>query len=81
MIPGYKIPYRADRNAYGGGLLVYIKESLKSKRLEDLEENAIECICFEINLRKEKWAIIATYNPPNANNEIFKNSIINSADK
>ncbi len=41
----------------------------------------IESICFEINLRKEKWAIIATYNPPNASNEIFKNSLIKTVDK
>lgn len=80
MIPGYKTPYRADRNAFGGGLLVYIKESLKSKRTENFEEKGIESICFEINLRKVKWAIIATYNPPSASNENFQNSTIKSID-
>ena len=38
VIPGYKIPYRADRNIYGGGLLVYIKKTLKSRRTDQFEE-------------------------------------------
>ncbi len=70
-IPGYKTPYHADRDAHGGGLLVYIKQSIKSKRTESFEENGIENIVFESNLRKVKWAIIATYNPPSASNENF----------
>ena len=67
-----KIPYRADRNIYGGGLLVYIKETLKSRRTDQFKEKGIENICFELNLRKVKWVIIAAYNPPNSNNENFK---------
>ena len=81
LIPGYKIPYRADRNIYGGGLLVYIKETLKSRRTDQFEEKGIENICCELNLRKVKLAIVAAYNQPNANNENFKNSIIRIVDK
>ena len=81
FIPGYKIPHRADRNIYGGGLLVYIKETLKSRRTDQFEEKGIENICFELNLRKVQWAIVAAYNLPNANNKNFKNTIIRIVDK
>ena len=36
---------------------------------------------LELNLRKVKWAIVAAYNPPNANNKNFKNTIIRIVDK
>ena len=54
QIPGYKVPYREDRNAHGSGLLVYIKNSIKSKRINSFEENQIENICLEINLMTQK---------------------------
>ncbi len=59
VINGYKPPLRFDRNAHGGGLLVYIKQNLPSKKLTKLENNSIELIPFELNLVKHKWLILA----------------------
>ena len=81
QIPGYKTPYREDRNANGGGLLVYVKNSITSKRINNLEDSQIENICLEINLKHQKWFLVATYNPPNSSNECFQNSIIKIVDK
>ena len=81
QIPGYKTPYREDRNANGGGLLVYVKNSITSKRINNLEDSQIENICLEINLKHQKWFLVATYNPPNSSNEYFQNSIIKIVDK
>ena len=51
QIPGYKAPYREGRNAHGGGLLVYIRNSIKSKRINSLEENQIEIFFCIQNLQ------------------------------
>ena len=46
QIPGYKAPYWEDRNAHGDGLLVYIRNSIKNKRINSLEDSQIENICL-----------------------------------
>ena len=32
LIPGYKKPYRKDRNRNGGGIIVYVREDIPSKK-------------------------------------------------
>ena len=61
LIDGFSMPFRADRDKHGGGILVYIRESINARLLEI--HNDIEGIFFEINLRNRKWFICATYNP------------------
>ena len=61
FIKGYTEPYRLDRTKYGGGIILYIREDIPSKRIE-LEGN-IEAILIELNLRKKKWLFCGTYNP------------------
>jgi hypothetical protein len=39
---------RKDRNCFGGGVLVYISETLKVKRREDLEFENSEMIWVEL---------------------------------
>ena len=46
QIPGYKTPYHNDCNAHVGGLLVYVKNTIKSKRTNNLEDSLIENICL-----------------------------------
>jgi len=46
-----------------------------------LEDNKIEYICLEINLQKQKWFTVATYNLPTASSDCFQNSLINIVDK
>ena len=41
LLNGYSIPFRLDRNAYGGGILLYVSEDIPSKLLL-VEENLIE---------------------------------------
>ena len=31
MIDGFSMPYRRDRNAYGGGILVYFRNNITAK--------------------------------------------------
>ena len=72
LIPGYGSPYRFDRNCRGGGIMLYVREDIPSKLLS-IENQPIEGFYIEINLRKKKWLLCATYNP-------HKNNIGNHLD-
>ena len=60
-IPGFSAPYRLDRNCFGGGLLLYVRNSIPSKLLKF--ENHYEGFLVEINLKKQRWLIVCSYNP------------------
>ena len=64
-IEGFSTPYRLDRNRYGGGLLMYVREDIPSKLIK--EEQRYEGIFVEINLKKQKWLISCSYNPNTQN--------------
>ena len=53
--------YRLDRNANGGGILLYIREDIPSTLLNF--DMSIESFYIEINIRKKKWLLVGTYNP------------------
>ena len=59
-IEGYTT-YRLDRNSNGGGILLYVREDIPSTLLNT--ELLIEGFCIEINIRKNKWLLVCTYNP------------------
>ena len=58
--PGFSAPYRLDRNCYGGGLLLYVRNSIPSKLLKF--ENHYEGFLVKINLKKKRWLIVCSYN-------------------
>ena len=61
-IQGYSSPHRLDRNAHGGGLLLYTRGDINTKPLPLVSEN-IECIILEATIAKKKWLIFGIYNP------------------
>ena len=50
QIHGYSEPYRFDRNANGGGILVFIREDIPSKLVES--QMKIEGFFIELNILK-----------------------------
>ena len=60
QIEGYTT-YRLDRNATGGGILLYIREDIPSTLLNS--DMSIESSSVEINIRKKKWLLVCMYNP------------------
>ena len=75
-IKGYYSPFRFDIANKNGGLLVYIKSSIPSRKLSCGDIcNSIQAIPFEINLRKEKWLVISIYRPPSQDSVFFLNSL------
>ena len=61
-IPGFSTPFRRDRDQYGGGLLVFVREDIPANHLSS-ESTPIECIFVELNLRKKNWLMCCIYNP------------------
>ena len=71
-IDGFSIPYRLDRNRNGGGLTIYVRDDIPSKMLtkHNFPEN-IEAAFIELNFRKCKWLLCATYRAPSQNHNYF----------
>ena len=61
-IEGFANPFRLDRDANGGGLLVYVRSDVPSHQLNSFKfSDDIECISFKINSRKKKWVLFSVY--------------------
>ena len=81
MIPGYKKPFRKDRNSYGGGILVFIRVDIPSREAPIIEGfSDLEGIFVEINLRKSKWLLFATYKPPSLSKENYFSQVNKALD-
>ena len=66
-IGGYKI-LRRDRNRFGGGLILYINESIPCKPLSNHSMfSDLELMAFELHQSKRKWLFLGIYNPPSQN--------------
>ena len=76
-IDGYQFsPFRKDRNKHGGGKIVYVRNIITSKRIEQFEEGFGETICLEFTLSKKKWCVLFVCRPPQNNNKVsFFNEI------
>lgn len=62
LIAGYKEPFRQDRNKFGGGIMVFVREDIPSKTVTKHKfKRYIEGIFIELNLRKTKLLLFATY--------------------
>ena len=62
IINGFKTPYRKDRNANGGGVMIYVREDIPSQEKVHNLPSHIEAILVEINLRKSKLLLVGTLN-------------------
>ena len=60
-INGYSKPFRRDRNKNGGGILIYIREDIPCKILENHNlPDDIEGLFVELNFRKSKLLLFGT---------------------
>ena len=76
LLPGFKVPFRLDRNKNGGGILAYIREEVPSKNLSEFNyPKDIECVTIEINLHRSKWVLFGIYRPPCQNETYFLEEI------
>ena len=66
-------PFRRDRDQYGGGLHVCVREDITAKHLSR-KSTPIAGIYVELNFRKKNWILFCTYNP-HRNSEALKRSL------
>ena len=70
-IEGYSV-HMEDRNRYGGGVAVYMRNSLKYNRRTDIPDKSLELVSIEIEpIRARPFLIFAWYRPPSALIESF----------
>jgi hypothetical protein len=79
-----KEPYRFDRigDKIGGGVMIYVKSSIPSKRRWDLEVPTLECVWVELTVHNNKILLRLFYRPPDPNvliwdliNQSFENAV------
>ena len=65
LLDNFHQSFRLDIKSTCGGILVYVKSSVPSRKLKcDVLLKSIPVIPFELDLRKEKWLVISIYRPP-----------------
>ncbi len=81
MIDGFSKPYRRDRTANGGGILIYVRDGIPSKELNEHNfPEDIEGIFVELNFRKSKCLLMGSYHPPNQRDDYYFDRVSNSLD-
>ena len=73
-------PYRKDRTNHGGGVLVYIKNSLLHKRRLDLEIFWAESIWMEIKINNHQF-LFGTFYSPKPQDRVFFDSLDRNIEK
>jgi hypothetical protein len=70
--------YRKDRNSKGGGILVYVNNSIPHCVRHDFDAyicNGLEGLVLEINMYKKRWIISGLYKPPKITDNSFQDSL------
>ena len=67
----YYSPFRRDRNRHGGGLCIYVKNSIYAVRCIELENDNIECIWLKIIMNNKRFYFCCAYRPPISNVEFW----------
>lgn len=73
VMQNFAEPHRLDRpDRIGGGVAVYVHESLTSKRRHDLEIAHLEAIWVEVKIKSRTILVGGFYRPPNSNREYME---------
>ena len=77
LIDGFSKPHGLDRNKNGGGVMIFIRDTISSKLLEKhIFPNDVERTFVELNFRKCKWLLCGTYHPPSQSDEYLLITLI-----
>ena len=70
-ISGY-VACRKDRNRYGGGVLLYVRNCFSFRMRNEFISKQLEMVCIEIYRQYGKpFLVCAWYRPPNSNINLF----------
>ena len=72
MINNYSKPARCDRNRQGGGVAVYVKDTISYKTRNDLPTSGLEFVCIEVMPKcSSSFIVLAWYRPPKYEHNSF----------
>ena len=72
MINNYSKPARCDRNRQGGGVAVYVKDTISYKTRNDLPTSGLEIVCIEVMPKcSSSFIVLAWYRPPKYEHNSF----------
>ena len=66
-LPSFTSPFRLDRNEFGGGIMVFVRNDIPYKVISK-ETLKIEEMFIELNFHKKKWLLSCSYNPKYSRN-------------
>ena len=68
--------FRKDRNKFGGGLILLVKENIPCKMLNTFRFSE-ECVINsnDFSILNKKWLLLGIYNPPLQNEALFVEQI------
>ena len=82
QILGFKKPLRLDVTENSGGILVYVRDNLISRKIPNINvPDDIQVIPFDINVRKQKWLLLPIYRPPHQNQAYFTEQLSQLLDR
>ena len=61
--------------------MIFVRNDIITRRLQDFEPKDLECICIELTLSKKKWATFSVYRPQSENISGFFDKLANSIDR
>ena len=79
QIDGFR-SYRRDRNGRGGGVMVFVSNTVKGVRRCDLESEEIEVVWVQVKLKRKSVLIGNVYRPPGVSDMWF-DSLVGMLDK
>ena len=68
--------FKQDRDYFGGGLCIYVKENIASEQSNLHLDKETEAIYLQVNIRLRKWLLVCLYKPPNQNNSLFLGNML-----
>ena len=72
-VQGYNL-YRRDRKKGGGGIVVYVRNSIPPYQLKT-NRGEVEAILIDIQLGQQHFSLLSAYKPPSVENEIFRREL------
>jgi hypothetical protein len=72
-LPGYQIPFRADRsdNSGYGGLLIWVKDNISVSHKSELDHKDLECVWLEVAIKDFNLLLAVIYRPPSSTNAFW----------
>ena len=82
LTPGYTRSERLDVSDSNDALLAYKKAGIIHNKLRRLDlHQEMQILPIEMNIRKQKWLLLAVYRPPTQNRTFFMDNIAKMVDK